>query len=383
MKWLKNQKGDTVVEVLLSVAVLSLILSISYGLANRSTMAVRASQERSEALKVNEAQQESLKTYLSDPNHEVPAEDVPFCLSAGAIQTPPACSEGTDSRYSTQIILDNGVYTATTTWDRISGGQDRLQIAYKVYLASDTEIDLTEEPDDGSQSCPDDYELTELGCAPIPPNIRVTVKKVRALDNNRVTPTCTDTKENKQGISVTLDGVTQQTGTDSTTLFTRKDFNRNHTATLTVPAGYQACNGLTSSVTTTSQPRAVFDTSPELSIRPICTGSITQQPVYGWVNVLVDWNSGWSVGGYIKSYRYSTGGYPLGYGPTFISYMPAGPEGLGGYTNIFRWANGNPAANPAGNLYDFYFGNYWQTPIYQQQWLQTGTTPVDTRACPA
>lgn len=166
MKWLKNQKGDTVVEVLLSVAVLSLILSISYGLANRSTMAVRASQERSEALKINEAQQESLKTYLSDPNHEVPAEDVPFCLSAGAIQTPPACSEGTDSRYSTQIILDNGVYTATTTWDRISGGQDRLQIAYKVYLASDTETDLTEEPDGETQSCLPNQWLNTAGvCA--------------------------------------------------------------------------------------------------------------------------------------------------------------------------------------------------------------------------
>ena len=81
MRWFKHQKGDTIAEVLISVAVLSLILSISYGLANRSTLAVRQSQERSEAQQINNGQLEQLRSYLADSSHQAPEKDKYFALA--------------------------------------------------------------------------------------------------------------------------------------------------------------------------------------------------------------------------------------------------------------------------------------------------------------
>lgn len=180
MKMWRNNRGDTIVEVLISIAVLSLILTTCFALANRSSQAVRQAQERSEALKFNEAQEEALKTFLSDPGHTAPAANQPFCLQNGAVVTfptplPPAdaqadtltnypaeCSAGTEDipgsggRYKTMIVLDAGAYTATTRWNRVTGkGNDELKIAYKVYLASATNIDLTGVPTTApQQTCP-------------------------------------------------------------------------------------------------------------------------------------------------------------------------------------------------------------------------------------
>ena len=61
-----NQKGDTIVEVLLAVGVLGLVLTISYGLANRNTQYDITSRERVEALKYSEEQVEMLRQHLND-----------------------------------------------------------------------------------------------------------------------------------------------------------------------------------------------------------------------------------------------------------------------------------------------------------------------------
>lgn len=164
MAYFRNQKGDTIIEVLISITVLSLILTSCYALANRSSQAVRQAQERSEALKINEAQQEQLKTYLSDPGHAVPTFSS-FCMKSGVVidatAQPNDCTAGTEDtagtgRYRTTISVVNGAYVANTTWDKVSGsGQDSLKVAYKVYLASATNIDLTQDPtDDVQDSCP-------------------------------------------------------------------------------------------------------------------------------------------------------------------------------------------------------------------------------------
>lgn len=79
----KNVRGDTILEVLISVAVLSLILSTSYALANRSTQANRQAAERSEAFKNTESQMESLKAYVSrSDNPALPPAGSKFCMKA-------------------------------------------------------------------------------------------------------------------------------------------------------------------------------------------------------------------------------------------------------------------------------------------------------------
>ncbi len=60
-----NGRGDTIVEVLVALAVIGIILVSGYLLASASLRAERSSQEHSEALQVGESQIESIKSYLA------------------------------------------------------------------------------------------------------------------------------------------------------------------------------------------------------------------------------------------------------------------------------------------------------------------------------
>lgn len=80
---LKNQRGDTIVEVLIAIAVMSLVLGGAYVTTNRNLLATRAAQERSNALTLVESQLEQIKSLaitdaasLFDTN--IPTE---FCIS--------------------------------------------------------------------------------------------------------------------------------------------------------------------------------------------------------------------------------------------------------------------------------------------------------------
>lgn len=75
-----GQRGDTILEVLISLAVLSLILASTFVLASRSTAATRSAAERGEASKLASAQMELLKIYLSNGGEEIPSGNSAFCL---------------------------------------------------------------------------------------------------------------------------------------------------------------------------------------------------------------------------------------------------------------------------------------------------------------
>jgi len=80
----KNQAGDTILEVLIAVAVLSLVLTSSFALANRSTQANRQAAERSEASKIAQQEIEKLKLFMSSPGVTIPAEGQYFCMNDDA-----------------------------------------------------------------------------------------------------------------------------------------------------------------------------------------------------------------------------------------------------------------------------------------------------------
>lgn len=75
---LKNQKGDTIIEVMFALVVLATAIGVSYGVANRSLRTARTAQERTEALKVAESQAEKLKM-LSDNGTALPPQSL-FCI---------------------------------------------------------------------------------------------------------------------------------------------------------------------------------------------------------------------------------------------------------------------------------------------------------------
>lgn len=135
-KILKNNNGDTIIEVLMAIVVLSLVLTTSYALANRSSQAVRQAQERSEALKYSQEQLEKLRNFVQiNTNWTASGYE---CFANGS-NTPTSsatnCGFGTDSRYKVKISVGTApnTYRLKTNWDNVAGnGQDTLELSYRL-----------------------------------------------------------------------------------------------------------------------------------------------------------------------------------------------------------------------------------------------------------
>ncbi|MDZ7786537.1 MAG: hypothetical protein U5L95_05515 [Candidatus Saccharibacteria bacterium] len=160
----KSVKGDTIVEVLMAIVVVSSTLGAAFATMDRGTAGTRASQERAEALKHVETQVEMLKTAISNNVVSTPLPPDPFCLyisTSNDIQVaelpglangdledsedfshydtladpPPGnpCRKGSiPGNYNVSIIHDGSdTFTARAHWDNVGGNQrDRIEIKY-------------------------------------------------------------------------------------------------------------------------------------------------------------------------------------------------------------------------------------------------------------
>jgi len=143
----RNQRGDTIVEVLISIAEISLILGGAYVTTNNSLRAERGAQERTDASKLVESQIEALKN-LADTGNTAMFNTSGFCITGGAIistsvNTNNTCkfnatgsnNNTTQPVYYINITRNVNTFTITNTWDSIenSGGKDTVPMVYKVY----------------------------------------------------------------------------------------------------------------------------------------------------------------------------------------------------------------------------------------------------------
>lgn len=156
-----NSKGDTIVEVLISVAVLGLILAVSYSIASKGLRISRQAQEHAEALKIAEGQLERLKARAAT-NPDVFSQPGGFCMASDTAPqsiTPPSptatlpdnfgnynnckftlkgqpCTIG--YCYNAGIRKGSGsnanTFTVTIRWDSIGDSeQDEVKISYRLY----------------------------------------------------------------------------------------------------------------------------------------------------------------------------------------------------------------------------------------------------------
>lgn len=161
-----TQRGDTILEVLIAVAVLSLILTTTYALANRSTQANRQAAERSEAAKIVQSEMEKLKLYVSIPGAALPPEGTYFCMKSdgkGYVPlngTRPTPDKNADPSFSSGIYNPGGnlcragvndlyyklmyrgtaadgtanTYTSYVRWPAITGnGVDEASMVHRLY----------------------------------------------------------------------------------------------------------------------------------------------------------------------------------------------------------------------------------------------------------
>lgn len=144
-----RQRGDTIVEVLIAIAVVSMILGGAYVTTHRSLLATRAAEERGNALKLAESQVEQLKGLAkSDPDLIFGAgTPMPFCIptstgtpvtasSANCQVNAAGAATTVQPIYSLSISRgsDGNTFTVTNTWTNAAGKiTDSLRLIYRVY----------------------------------------------------------------------------------------------------------------------------------------------------------------------------------------------------------------------------------------------------------
>lgn len=149
-----SERGDTIVEVLISIAVISLILGGAYVTTNKSLLATRGAQERSNATKLAEAQVEQLKAVIATSPDSVFGGGAanPFCIyqnpASGALQVLPTTSPNCrvtvagvpttgEPGFNLSIshpTVTSSDFTIRATWANVGGKvTDQLQIKYRVY----------------------------------------------------------------------------------------------------------------------------------------------------------------------------------------------------------------------------------------------------------
>ena len=80
----RKQAGDTIVEVLIAMAVVSFILAQAYALANHSLRTTQSNQERSESIRLTEQQLERLRNLVQNDSTAIfdPSATSVFCIDS-------------------------------------------------------------------------------------------------------------------------------------------------------------------------------------------------------------------------------------------------------------------------------------------------------------
>jgi len=140
--------GDTIVEVMIVLAVLAMALSVSYATADRSLLNIRQAQENQQATELAQGQIEELRTLTSPASPINIFTPGGYCLSSTAPYTKlPSCGFNYGGQSAplisalytlkttyTAINATGGTFTVTATWPDVQGqGTDSIQLVYRLY----------------------------------------------------------------------------------------------------------------------------------------------------------------------------------------------------------------------------------------------------------
>lgn len=151
LKLSANSRGETIIEVLITLAILAIVLGVSYATAAKSLKASQTAQERTEAQYVASSLLETVKVLAQRNSANVfPATEQNLCFSTSipdiTAQTPPVtysptnpqCLQGMYRKYIritplplTPQGLEQYEYAATVEWDSLATGFNRSVMYYK------------------------------------------------------------------------------------------------------------------------------------------------------------------------------------------------------------------------------------------------------------
>lgn len=150
-----RQRGDTIVEVLIAIAVVSTVLAGAFTVTQKSTQAVRSSQERGEMLQLLQGQIELVRSAalqavdssddIFDPNiyfcmDESDGSRKPFPASFSAVGNPAGypvsvCKQrGPGQLYAYIIRYDDSanVFKATGRWEGLGSKMNIIDLSYRI-----------------------------------------------------------------------------------------------------------------------------------------------------------------------------------------------------------------------------------------------------------
>ena len=149
-----NQAGDTIIEVMLAIAVVGMVLGASYSTATRALRVGRFAQEQTEALKLAESQIEKIKyiatllasdTYIPPNIFDTSAGSTIFCIDDSTpfakvlttAATPAVKCANISGLYTQRVEYDGtaaDIFKVYVTWDRQATDQQGLvTVAYKLH----------------------------------------------------------------------------------------------------------------------------------------------------------------------------------------------------------------------------------------------------------
>lgn len=123
-----NSRGETIVEVLISIVVVGATLTGSYYTANRSSQQTRAAVERTEALKATESKVEALRNLAKMPEFSL-EEDQTYCVSPEESTISSTCL--VEPRYNVLTVRKGSTFEITAKWDSVLGKEETLTIYYR------------------------------------------------------------------------------------------------------------------------------------------------------------------------------------------------------------------------------------------------------------
>lgn len=139
-----NQKGDTIIEVMISILVASSVLGVSLATMNRNLKTSQMNQERTEAYSLAQGQLESLKS--NTETQSITQSNFCFSESDGltALSEAPSQDLASDNltiygdtctfndRYKVGITRTAARnYTIYVRWENLSAGKDQVVMSYR------------------------------------------------------------------------------------------------------------------------------------------------------------------------------------------------------------------------------------------------------------
>lgn len=126
-----GQKGDTIIEVMIAVGIVSLVLTAAYAVTNRSVQSSQQAQEQSYGQKLVEQQVELLRAAATKPA-------LAGCFDqTGSFQTLLASCKKTNGGAVYALTVKNisgADYSVQATWETVNGGNADITVYYKVIL---------------------------------------------------------------------------------------------------------------------------------------------------------------------------------------------------------------------------------------------------------